>query len=157
MNIEIGNLMMELAKDERVEVGGENSLWEENVSFQGDIARPAIEVPKNISLVMRIRRSIVRESKNVLDSRFQSKVSRFQALNASLWWWKLDSGLQLLVKCQIPKAMILDSKGKIFRDSGFHEQSFSDYWIRILLIWGDLYLGLKGLGTAEPAEPADAT
>ena len=82
---------------------------------------------------MRIRRSIVRESKNVLDSRFQSKVSRFQALNSSLRWWKLDPGLQLLVKCQIPKAMILDSTGKIFRD----------YGIRIPLTWGDLYLGFN--------------
>ena len=92
---------------------------------------------------MRIRRSIVRESKNVLDSRFQSKVSRFQALNSSLRWWKLDPGLQLLVKCQIQKAMILDSTGKIFRDSGFHEQSFWDYGIRIPLTWGDLYLGFN--------------
>ena len=155
MNVEIGNLMMELEKDERVEVRGENSLWEENVSFQGDIASnwsaekyfPCYaHTPLNCKGIQ-----------ECLGFQIPIQGSRFQALNASLWWWKLDSGLQLLVKCQIPKAMILDSKGKIFRDSGFHEQSFSNYGIRIPLTWGDLYLGLKGLGTAEPAEPADAT
>ena len=64
--------------------------------------------------------------------------------------------------------MILDSTGKIFpdsgfhgqnfSDSGFHEQNFSDSGIRIPLhgaicSWGYT----KGLGTAEPVEPADAT
>ena len=74
--------------------------------------------------------------------------------------------------------MIVDSTGKIFpdsgfhgqnfsdsgfheqnfSDSGFHEQNFSDSGIRIPLhgaicSWGYT----KGLGTAEPVEPADAT
>ena len=69
--------------------------------------------------------------------------------------------------------MILDSTGKIFpdsgfheqnfsdsgfhgqnfSDSGFHEQNFSDSGIRVPLHWGYT----KGLGTAESVEPADVT
>ena len=72
-----------------------------------------------------------------------------------------------------PKSMILDSTGKIFpdsgfheqnfsdsgfhgqnfSDSGFHEQNFSDSGIRVPLHWGYT----KGLGTAESVEPADVT
>ena len=45
----------------------------------------------------------------------------------------LDSGLQSLVRFQIPKSIILDSTGKMFPVSGLHEQNFSDSGIRILL------------------------
>ena len=117
---------------------------------------------------MRVFHLNVRESKIVSDSRFHAIDTRFHALNSSLCWWDLDSGLQSLVRFQIPKSMILDSTGKIFpdsgfhaqnfSDSGFHEQNFSESGIRIPLhgaicSWGNT----KGLGTAEPVEPADAT
>ena len=45
----------------------------------------------------------------------------------------LDSGLQSLVRFQIPKSIILDSTGNMFPVSGFHEPNFSDCGIRILL------------------------
>ena len=76
--------------------------------------------------MMRVFHLNVRESKIVSDSRFHAIDTRFHALNSSLCWWDLDSGLQSLVRFQIPKSMILDSTGKIFRDSGFHGQNFSD-------------------------------
>ena len=76
--------------------------------------------------MMRVFHLNVRESKIVSDSRFHAIDSRFHALNSSLCWWDLDSGLQSLVRFQIPKSMILDSTGKIFPDSGFHGQNFSD-------------------------------
>ena len=120
--------------------------------------KPVIEVPKNISLVMRVLHSNVKESKIVLESRFHVMDSGFQALNFSLRWWNLESGLQSLGKFQIPKPMILDSTGKIFPDSGFHKQNFSDFEIQIPLdgaicTWGFT----EGLGTAEPVKPANAT
>ena len=45
-----------------------------------------------------------------------------------------------------------------FSDSGFHEQSFSECGIRIPL-HGTIcsWAYTKGLGTAEPVEPANAT
>ena len=74
----------------------------------------------------------------------------FPALNSSPCWWDLDFGRQSLVRFQIPKSMILDSTGKVFPDSGFHEQNFSDSGIRIplhgaIFSWGYT----KGLGTTE--------
>ena len=75
---------------------------------------------------MRVFHLNVRESKIVSDSRFHAIDFRFHALNSSLCWWDLDSGLQSLVRFQIPKSMILDSTGKFFPDSGIHEQSFWD-------------------------------
>ena len=76
--------------------------------------------------MMRVLHLNVRESKIVSDSRFHSIVSASHALNFSLCWWDMDSGLQSLVRFHIPKSMILDSTGKIFPDSGFHGQNFSD-------------------------------
>ena len=120
----------------------------------------------------------VRESKIVSDSRFHAMDFGFPALNSSLCWWDLDFGRQSLVRFQIPKSMILDSTGKIFpdsgfhgqnfsdsgfheqnfSDSGFHEQNFSDSGIRIPLHGAICFWGYtKGLGTAGPVEPADAT
>ena len=75
---------------------------------------------------MRVFHLNVRESKIVSDSRFHAIDFRFHALNSSLCWWDLDSGLQSLVRFQIPKSMILDSTGKFFPDSGIHEQKFPD-------------------------------
>ena len=81
---------MELAADVIMELekeGGskKNELYDlGTLVFKGRL-KPAIEVPKNISLVMRTRTPLkCRESKIVLDSRFHVMDPGFQALNSSL-------------------------------------------------------------------------
>ena len=75
----------------------------------------------------------ISNGKIVSDSRFHAMDFGLPALNSSPCWWDLDFGRQSLVRFQIPKSMILDSTGKIFPDSGFNEQNFSDSRIRIPL------------------------
>ena len=65
--------------------------------------------------MIRVLHLNVRESKLVLDSRFHAMDSGFHALNSTLWWWNLDSGLQSLVRFQIPKPTIPDSTSKTSR------------------------------------------
>ena len=87
----------------------------------------------------------------------------FPALNCIPWWRTWDSGLQSLVRFQIPKPTILDSTGKII-DPGFRNRRAKLLGFRIpgakllgfqiprakplgvrnpdSLTWGDLFLGL---------------
>ena len=117
MNVEIGNLMMELAKDERVEVGGENSLWEENVSFQGDIASnwsaekyfPCYaHTPLNCKGIQECLG-------------FQIPIQGFQIPGTECKSLMVEVGFRTPIVSEMP-----DSKG---HDSGFQRQNFSGFRI----------------------------
>lgn len=117
MNIETGNLMIELAKDERVEVRRENSLWEENASFQGDIASnwsaekyfPCYaHTPLNCKGIQECLG-------------FQIPIQGFQIPGTQFKSLMVEVGSRTPVVSEMP-----DSKG---HDSGFHRKNFPGFRI----------------------------
>ena len=142
----------------RVEIRKTNTLWPgESVSFQREIEASICSAEKYFPCYG-LTPLKCKRIQDDLGFRFYAMDSGSQALNSSLWWWSLDSGLQSLVRFQIPKPMILNSTGKISPDSGFHEKNYSDSGIRVPLHWAICtWVYTKGLGTAESVEPADVT
>ena len=97
-----------------MEIRKTNTLWPgENGSFQEEIEASNSSAEKYFSCHDARTPLKCKGVQDCLGLRFHVVDFGFPALNSSLCWWDFDSGLQSLVRFQIPKATILDSTGKI--------------------------------------------